>query len=76
VDKEELQRQRRGDWRRWLTMKLLHEKGGLTQRAVGRMMGMKDGSEVSHYLRKLEEKAKTDAECRAEMIRLGNMLSS
>jgi membrane protease subunit (stomatin/prohibitin family) len=57
-------------------MKLLHEKGGLTQRTVGRMMGMKNGSEVSRYLRKLEEKAKTDAQCRAQLIRLGKMISA
>jgi hypothetical protein len=75
-DKDELRRQRGGDWRRWLTMKLLHEGGGLTQRAAGRMMGMKDGSEVSRYLRTLEEKAKTDAKCRAELIRLGKLISS
>jgi chromosomal replication initiation ATPase DnaA len=76
VDKEELRRQRGGDWRRWLTMKLLHEKGGLTQRAVGRMMGMKNRSEVSRYLRKSEEKAQTDAQCRAQLIELGNMISA
>jgi hypothetical protein len=76
VDKEELRRQRGGDWRRWLTMKLLHEKGGLTQRAADRMMGMKNGSEVSRYLRKLEEKARTDAQCRAELMRRGKLISS
>ncbi len=58
VDKGDLSRRRSLDNARLLTIKLLLESTGLTQRAVGQMLGMKDGSGLGRLMTKLDERLK------------------
>ncbi len=58
VDEGDLSRRRSLDNARLLTIKLLLESTGLTQRAIGQMLGMKDGSGIGRLMTRLDERLK------------------
>ena len=60
VPKRDMLRRRRGVIARPLASKMLCKYGGLTQREVGSMLGLKSGTGVSLQLRKLAQLAATD----------------
>ena len=58
VDEGDLTRRRSLDNVRLLTIKLLLESTGLTQRAIGQMVGMKDGSGLGRLMTRFDERLK------------------
>ncbi len=58
VAEGDLRRRRSLDNARLLTIKLLLESTGLTQRAIGQKLGMKDGSGLGRLMTRLDERLK------------------
>jgi REP element-mobilizing transposase RayT len=54
IEQGELIRRKRGNWRRSLTAYLLQKHGGLTQREVAGILGLKTGSAVSVEVRQFK----------------------
>lgn len=55
---------------RLLTMKLLKEEAGLTQREVANVLGMNDGSTISRKLADLSERLKKDESLKKKLLQL------
>ena len=61
VAPDELRRRRRDGTRRGLAALALMRRCGMTERAVAERLGMRSGSAVSYLIRRLKERARTDA---------------
>ena len=60
VETGEEQRRRRGSWLRAVGARMLHRFGGLTQREIAAIFGMRAGKSVSDQLRRLSAEVVTD----------------
>jgi len=74
TSREEICRRRRDSTARPIASKVLCKYGGLTQRQVGRLLGLKTGTSVSLQLRKLRELTATDARTRRTLKRVEGRL--
>lgn len=67
VERAALLRRRRDSQARAVASRMLCDFGGLTQRQVADVLGLRSGAAVSAQLRKLTEHLKTDARLRRQL---------